>query len=250
MSIFKNIKQVENFIEKYEKYYFKDTYCQNKKLGLSGIRTSCMEYEKNIMVDLRNGDLSECDIAWKAGMYDGRMEYSHIQYRRNTIKAKEYIERINNAKTCINKTIDEIDKSMEIKNYKIMLMKLIELFEVLRGENGEGIGSVFAINSMFFLSKGKIPIYDAFAYKAVRALYLDKNPKDISNSYIQDKEDSSGAMIHLMSYMWLLDEVFGKYKITKSMKDKDYECDGYISRGLDRALWVYGHATEKHNIEE
>lgn len=125
---------------------------------------------------------------------------------------------------------------------------LSKAFDFIKSLNTEQtFGTVYMINTMFFLSQGEIPIYDKNAYSAIQALYLDKNPKDIIVSGPPSAEDSIGAMLRLTEYMYLLDQVFGAGKKTRSKEFAEYEYVGYISRGLDRALWVYGQSTEKYN---
>ncbi len=57
-------------------------------------------------------------------------------------------------------------------------------------------------------------------------------------------------MFSLIDYMYLLDEVFGEEKNTKSVEYSECEHVGYISRGLDRALWVYGQCKKNNDKTE
>lgn len=86
------------------------------------------------------------------------------------------------------------------------------------------------ITIMFFLSKGRIPIYDQFTHKAVKAIYFEKKPKDIYVGPAPLKSSITDAVNLLMEYMWYLEEIFGRHN---------------ISRSEDQALWAYGHVRHK-----
>lgn len=88
------------------------------------------------------------------------------------------------------------------------------------------------ITLIYFLSGGKYPIYDKFAHIAVKALYMNENPKDIFVGGAPGKGNMDQAIGMYKEYCWLLKQVFGKYD---------------IDRELDRALWVYGHSKKKYD---
>lgn len=107
-----------------------------------------------------------------------------------------------------------------------------------------GYGAVNIISSMFFLSKGKVPIYDYYAHVAVKALIFGKNPQDVyvavpgkvECSRVDKKKRSAvNLLIEYMHMLKLLDE-------DDEFVNKD---SMYISRELDRVLWVYGHTNPK-----
>ena len=115
-------------------------------------------------------------------------------------------------------------------------------------------GTVYIINQMFFLSKGAIPIYDRFAHVAVKALRMGKSPLEVfvpdaplKNDHPKGKDRVNKeyflAVNNLEEYMWLLNEVFPD----EIHKNGDIM---FISRELDQALWVYGHAIRKWPFEE
>ncbi len=87
-----------------------------------------------------------------------------------------------------------------------------------------------------------MPVYNEAAYRAVKALYLDELPNKVSMKAFPIKDDRETIYSYL-EYMWLLDSVFGEGKTDRSEQFSEYEQVGYISRGLDRALWVYGQCT-------
>ncbi|MBR6444064.1 MAG: hypothetical protein IKS63_01390, partial [Firmicutes bacterium] len=103
----------------------------------------------------------------------------------------------------------------------------------------KNIGPVYIINAMFFVSGGKAPIYDAFAHKAVRSLVMDIAPSEVYLGGNPDKNETKNVVLMYQEYMTLLKKVF-----SCTFKDKTQN-DMFISRELDRALWVYGHSTKK-----
>ena len=119
---------------------------------------------------------------------------------------------------------------------------LTELLKVLYGiaEDVKGIGTVYTLNFLFFLSGGYFPIYDQFAMKGLTAIEKGMDPSIQDIPYIQlpdlksisckrwmelllsDKENSGSYR----QYMRLLNRYFPEYK---------------EQRQVDQALWVYGH---------
>ena len=241
-----------DFINKYEKYYFKDNYSINKLLGIKGLKSTWKVDEKAIVEKLRTATHDEYIIAWKMGSFAVGKDIApdNIQgYRKYDMS--NYLEQISDKKEEIIGIIERASKLFNsTKNKLDSVKKLSEAFDIIKSCNTvSGFGTVYMINSMFFLSKGNIPIYDKNVYKAVQALYLEKNPKDIDVSEAPLAKDSMGAMFRLIEYMYLLDQVFGEGKTVKSEEFGDCECVGYISRGLDRVLWVYGQCTEMYKEE-
>ena len=102
----------------------------------------------------------------------------------------------------------------------------------LRDLHINGLGTVYIITLLNFISRGQYPIYDRFAWKAIQAICDDKKPGDIINaSELPEKKSRAFDTVfdtHMISYMKKMDSVFGSA----------YQ----ESRDVDRALWVYGHA--------
>ena len=101
---------------------------------------------------------------------------------------------------------------------------------------GDKYGLVQTINAIFFLTRGKLPIYDQFAHKAIRALSEELKPNDVYIGSNPNKNEISKITKMYKEYLLLLNREF-PYEI--------YETEEfpYISRQLDQALWVYGHCT-------
>ncbi len=236
------------FIGKYEKYYFKETYVKNDLLGIKRIRTTRQRDEKNIVEKLRTGTHDQYILAWKLGSFrsEDNVFPEKIRGFYGSYDMSNYLTQISKKE---NEIIDPIHKALDClndeRNWLDAVKELSKAFDIIKSCNTESaFGTVYMINSMFFLSKGEIPIYDKNVFKAVQALYLNRNPKDIIASDAPSAKDSMGAMFRLIEYMYLLEKVFGEGKKERSKDYLDGEHVGYLSRGLDRALWVYGQCTK------
>ncbi len=238
------------FIQQYEAYYFKEGYKKKDSLGIKGIKTTWKIDEEVIVDKLREGTHDQYAIAWKLGGFKRgeRISPNMIRSSYRTYDMSEYINNVENNREEIEKAISNaLDLIIDDGEQLDAVRELTKAFNIIRRCNTEkAFGTVYMINTMFFLSKGEIPIYDKNVFKAVQALYLDENPKDIIASDAPSASDSMGAMFRLIEYMYLLKKVFGADRKKQSKDYIDIEHVGYISRGLDRALWVYGQCTEKY----
>ena len=240
-----------DLISKYEKYYFKETYEINISLGINGIRTTKLNDEKFIVDKLKNGIHDQYAIAWKLGSFRSGEDISSKRIRGTYGKyydMSDYIDQIEkNRSEIIGKLQDAVVHFNGEHDQLDAVKDLSEAFDIIKSCNTEqAFGTVYMINTMFFLTQGEIPIYDKNVYRAIQALYLSKSPKDIIVSDASSAKDSMGAMFRLIEYLYLLDQVFGEERKSQSKEFAEYEHVGYISRGLDRALWVYGQCTEKY----
>ncbi len=210
------------FIQKYEKYYFKESYQQNDALGIKGIKATEKSVEMLIVRKLRDG------------IYD----------------LPDHMKQINE-----KDIIDHIDRALEnfdgAGNPFDAVRELTEAFNILKACNSDKrFGTEHMISTMSFLSRGRIPMYDKNAYKAIQALYHDRNPGEITVDAAPSAEGGMGAMLRLVEYMYLLDKVFGKDRTNRSEMFSNCEQVGYTSRGLARALWVYGQCTRRYVFDE
>lgn len=246
----------KDFIKTYEKYYFKEEYEMNARLGIKGIKPTSNDVEKWITKEkLENGIHDEYVIAWKiGGLRTGEqiVDPKNVPGNYGNFDISSYLVESNERRTDILGYTENALKFLKTGNsFFDAIDDLIKAFNLLKEcKIPKKFGSVYIVNSMFFLTKGDIPVYDRNAYRAIQALYLNKNPKDITVSDAPSSADSLGAMFRLLEYMWLLDKVFGKEKSVKSESFPECEHGGYISRGIDRALWVYGQCTKKYESEE
>ncbi len=108
-----------------------------------------------------------------------------------------------------------------------------ECLRLLRNNSISGIGTVYLITILFFLSHGIQPIYDRFAMASLLAYENDLKPDqkdEISVPYLPGKWEKGFATV--------FDREYGDYIKRLNALDFDYKDD----RRLDQALWVYGHA--------
>ena len=217
-------KQINSFISRYESSYFKN----DKSEGIPKLNTTEIEVEKYIEGKLHSGIVDEYVVAWKAG----RLIKADIDNDK-FLQEKQYMNGYGNQidsnelKTYLSKLkkseIQEIIDSSDILSRDI----LEKSYDLVKENAPRNFGSVYLINILYFLSKGKIPIYDKYAHIAVKALCFGYKP---SNIYVGDppEKNRTKMVINMLSeYMWYLNKLFGTYSIPRS---------------LDRALWVYGHS--------
>lgn len=263
----------ESFVTTYRKFYF-NKIISDEEFQEDGIPTDLNRtdagLEDHIIEKLNDGIYDAEAFAWKAGRakwendgfeYETGMKEKWVNGNGNPIKLKKDSDSftLEDFKNHVNESAN---------NYKLKYEKGkdIKVFyeKVAKAYNLYNFGTVNIINVMFFLSEGAIPIYDYFAHVAVKALLMDKNPKEIfvpdppgkddkpkgrivkdkknNSELLYDKNDYYLSVNLLEEYMWMLKEVFPN--VVKENGEKMY-----ISRELDQALWVYGHAYNKWPIK-
>lgn len=268
------MNDLQAFIECYEKYYFYSQPDAEKKGVPKNLGTTKREVEDFFFY--KDGEPSivkpltyenvEYAVAWKAGRLGddlnsrGKPIIDNYDYKKKGFKIgrsgtillfegekglKAYYNYLNNNKkdiieqykSAINTGTGEIDQKYLTKMYSIASAKRAEKEYV-----PNGIGSVYIINLLFFLSEGEIPIYDQFAHKALASLYIKQisNGKELIAPYsifigsAPDKMSISAVVNMYAEYLSLLKKVFGK-------------CN--IERNIDRALWVYGHCSKPYKTK-
>lgn len=220
--------------DEFIRYYSSCYYIGGEKIPRLSPNSHCTENEIDRL--LKQGIKVKIDVvhilAWKLGKINhkeseksGEFEYASDWKRAEDFDVARYgkpfeIERIAEF-ICDN--IGELEGQSE-KNAQTVLNRL-------RDEKFYGLGSVYLITLLYFISKGHYPIYDRFAQMALGAILKGVKPGDIVQ-YAELPEKSSrafsGIMAHEMSeYIKQMHDVF---------KD-EYMAD----RDIDRALWVYGH---------
>lgn len=234
----------ESFIKTYSHLYFipsADDEKINKEIhekGIKNLRPVNKGAERFIVQEyLKKGRFDERPFAWKSGEYeweDGELiirqpnekEYAQMYGKTVSIaEFKRYCEKLEQRSS-------EINESIISKNWSAAYGKCVTY-----APNGFGPVSIF--NSLFFISKGKLPIYDRFAHIAVRALALELTPTEIYMGANPNKSESM-AILMFEEYIKLLEGVFeNSASINNEM---------FISRELDRALWVYGHASKNYSL--
>lgn len=107
----------------------------------------------------------------------------------------------------------------------------------LKDQAPKGIGTVYLITLLYFISQGKYPIYDRFAYIALQGIKHGTEPftKKIKPPILPDKNSEKFKSVYedyIEPYIKELSDIFGS----------DYNRSVEEYRNIDRALWVYGHA--------
>lgn len=234
--------------------FFADAYFKNNITGIEINNNVSESYENNEIVDnrLKKGIIDSYVVAWKAG----RLKKEADKYEPQII-TDEKTERkcyLNGYGGHIDK--EELDVYLKIvKSFwdenKLKEKKFMDVYSAIANSITipDNFGSVYIINLIYFLSKGDWPIYDRFAHIALKAIIMEKHPCEIYVSgapskiikYKENKQEKTKANKEVikmyMEYLWLLDYIFGGHTFD------------IIGRKKDRALWVYGHASEDYNFE-
>ena len=242
---------VKKFIELYEPCYF----IENKKAkGIRHTQTArCVEEE---IVAILNGHIENEHIKFRANLAKV-MAWKIGKIKHEEIKKNEMIVYASDWKLCETKNpkrygeemdLDTLAKSMfdnrnELK--KLAAEKPQECLNQLRdvAEKIDGMGPVYLINLLFFLSHGKCPIYDRFAMASLRAYeeglspvgHKGKPPVKVPN--LPDKNSKRFTTI-------CEDGIYAKYIEKIDVLNNALGINDETDRRLDRALWVYGHAFE------
>lgn len=183
-------------------------------------------------------------LAWKIG----KIKHAQSRDAREFVFAKGWENAVSDCKVLLRK-VGEVSLK-DFANY-ICEKKEILKDEALQSKDGaqkvlnklskvapSGIGTVYLITLLFFISGGIYPIYDRFARIALTAILDEKKPGDkIVPKDLPDNSsvfDFNGLMKNeLKTYIDDLEKVFGT----------DYQTD----RSIDQALWVYGHRFDGKN---
>ena len=213
---------------------------KKSRLNISTLNKSNYHAEEEVMKYLNSSVFNKYALAWKAGKVDWEdnqlittdsfendSHYIISRYGGGITKEafKTYCLKLDELKNSINQYVDE-------GNWKEAYRTVMEI-------SPNNIGPVYNINTLFFLTGGKAPIYDVFAHKAVKALLFDISPCETYLGGNPDKHEVDQVVAMYQEYMILLKMLFKdwfKYKQNNDM---------FIPRRLDRALWVYGHSKQE-----
>ena len=130
--------------------------------------------------------------------------------------------------------VASLSKVKKICNYiasqysSLSIQKPEEIYRNLLNLNISGLGTVYLLTLVYFISKGESPIYDRFAHQALDALEkgLEPRAKEVPKHTVPDKNSKHAFNWFETQYAKRLKTMFPGY---------------YKERKLDRALWVYGH---------
>lgn len=252
---------MEDFIDRYECLYFdldscpedyilkhykskevsKENYTSilNERLNIGSLNAANYKAEKKIMENLENSKFDKFALAWKAGKVD---------WKDNQLITTDGFEKDNCYINGYGAKIDKGEFMTYCENLEEVKSKIIQAVEngnwkeayinVVK-DSPKNIGPVYNINTLFFLTSGKAPIYDAFVHKAAKALLLDIKPCEVYLGGNPDKNDFDNVVAMYQEYMILLKMLFKDW-----FKNKQ-ENGMFIPRELDRALWVYGHSKKE-----
>ena len=171
-------------------------------------------------------------LAWKIGKIRPNQEGNDgIIYYKDWLNCEKSNPQIRGREFQLQEYFDRISSSKEI-------LALIDKDDVegcincLMSCKVRGIGPVYSIAVLFFLSKGKYPIYDRFVKTALDVLYSSDGKS------IPKRGDSAKCgEVNPQVYLDFRRKMDSLYKELYPGEEIDY----IKNRELDRALWVYGH---------
>lgn len=175
---------------------------------------------------------------------------------RDELREAHEFKRLNEPKRNRNET-NEIDEDNE-KEFVRHLVKFYYLNPKSSGEDGErtGIGFVYAITLLFFVTKGAYPIYDRYAHVGLKSVMEGGNPTDKQYKITEKcyrnnmfhspyrKTDKNGKKVVYEPSIDRAWEDYLEYKrllMAKEAFGDVYEKQGFHYRDIDRAIWAYGH---------
>lgn len=233
----------EEFVENYSTCYFiSDHYDDRFNLNTN---KSSKYVEDEICNVLHNGVKNTLDVkkilAWKIG----KIKHYNSENAEEIIFASDWQ---NDIDLCVKRYGRKMDltgladficnnfddlRKMSFDNPQCVLNSLND---VLNENKIRGIGTVYLLTLLFFISGGEYPIYDRFAVKAINAIKNQNAtpgtkgslPDHVELPYRNSIDFSSIMCNQMKDYISDLQSIFGE----------EYK----TNRDIDRALWVYGHA--------
>lgn len=232
----------EQFIAKFSAAY----YCDSEEvvIGAAGKRVAKNSrlVENQMDTILAEGIKGKRDVirilAWKIGKikHPDVVDENRFVYHSDWLEAEEHPEKIK-----------RYGKPFQIDGFAQDIADNIKCLEekepqwVLNWLNDKaprGIGTVYMLTLLYFISRGQCPIYDKFAKMAIDAIQggaavLDNHQKkpEICYRELPSRSDDEFETIYkdrIEGYKCDIDRIFGY---------ENYKED----RNIDRALWVYGH---------
>ena len=225
----------DEFIEMYNKSYFRSA-----ERVVKGVTQNSKVAETEIERILNEGIKTTNDVinilAWKIGKIkhkdtdeNGKITFSKDPYHFNIYRYGKKWEEIKEFVEYIVKHIDRL--------YLTSKDSPQEVLNELGKKAKNGIGPVYLITLLYFISKGQYPIYDRFAYIALQEIKNGAEPftTKIEPQTLPNKTSKKFKSVYedyIEPYMQDISLVFGS----------DYNSSIEEYRNIDRALWVYGHA--------
>ena len=219
----------EEFIKMYS-----DSYFIGNDRVVPRVNQNSRYAEEQIEDILENGIKTPIDIvhilAWKIG----KLKHSECDSKNKFVYSKDWKNAeemevwLKGKKFKVKEFCDFVmDNLSDMENYSNPQDVLNKLNEC----SIDGIGPVYMITMLYFISRKKYPIYDRFAFKAIEAIVNEAKPWEtiIKEKELPNKGDKKFKIImekSMEDYITKLQNVFG---------------DEFNNRDVDRALWVYGH---------
>jgi len=230
-----NSIQPQEWLNTYVPFYFLGP---NQWGGRPRNKTSRYVEDKVCALLRKNAPLSRDDLvslmAWKIGLIDHRLS--------EQMRKIEYVPKDWPTTLTAGSQYGTLDFSKSLPYFAANMPTITTqigrdpqyLFNLKREQPRklEGFGYVYLITLQFFITGGRFPIYDKFAH--VAALAIDQGLRPTSPPTIYVRHGLTNWSDY-QAYMNLLARV-------KNACPLPAENSGiFISRDLDRALWVYGH---------
>jgi hypothetical protein len=223
--------QFQQWLKTYEPYYFLNGPTRGQRIN--GRNQSSRFVEDQVCALLaRSTTLSQQDLtlcmAWKiGGLIDHRGSEAHqkIEYLQNwpaaLTAAGQYGTRD------FSRSIPFLANSMSTLLKQISQGNPRYLFDLV--PQLAGFGNVYILTVLFFVSHGRFPIYDRYAHIAAEAIAQDLRPDSRVHYRDLQKWDDYDRYMDLLR------------AINKARPEQPGSASMFISRPVDRALWVYGH---------
>ena len=243
-------------------YYRNDYFLNKEDYKVSDLRNRSNDnIEEEIIKILKKGkgnrsydkrDIARI-LAWKIGFIDHKKSNTDFVYQKYWTDLEQRADKINgvvkrgvrsnNEDFPIGRIAEYIVKNQDdlkrvANNSPRDFLNLFKI-EERNKERFKGLGTVYILTLLYFLSGEKYPIYDKFAHKAAKAIVLDVNPREVYVGPAPDKAEVDSIITMYSEYCWLLTKIFGT---------RDDNC--FITRKQDQALWVYGHSKEKFPVSD
>lgn len=224
-----------NFLSYYEPFYF----LPSKPDVSVKINNKTSPFIENEIEKILDNGLNKKDIifiiAWKLGdiKHSESEKSKQIEYERelNINLTNRCGYNFSDMVKYLNENFEKLSELARSKQYK-------ELFSNLCINRVRGFGTTYIINLMFFFSKGELPIYDAYVSCALNA---------IRNKYKPDKTCVVKITNIPQLYNGHQDHICKAWNFYQNYIQELKAISGsdYVTRTMDRALWVYGHCFKK-----
>ena len=259
------------FDKNYSEFYFIGGEAVNL-VSPKGLNRSCEWVEKKIYEVCERKDLTVNDIlrilAWKMGKIDHdvsnddkRRDKQDIKYYKNWAEEdneKNIIVSVQfpyqqivkgNAFKTVAERIGELRKHYsEDHNASVIWEELLKLSDDGNKASLRGLGTVYLITLLHFITGGEYPIYDRFAMASLAVWQLKSLKNEVTitkNSVVRGSslpsKDTKQAKELLSAGIYC-----NYIKVLKQFCEAYYgnEDEWKTNRDVDRALWVFGHFFE------